>query len=186
MIILLKKSQYLETFWKNGLGKTDQIDIYPTTSCLTDSNFDFRLSSATIECDSPFSLFPNFQRLLIVWKGSGLKLNATILKPLTPISFSGNDLIECSRFLDERVCDIGLIYNAQKIDAKLTINNGFNLAHDFDVVYLFYAQGADFFLDDQIVKVGDTLKIDSPKTDMTTFDLPENSLVFQIGLNFLV
>jgi environmental stress-induced protein Ves len=76
-ISILKKETYKRSTWKNGLGYTDQIAIYPADATLAQANFLFRLSSARIENASPFSLFPAHDRVLVILKGKGLKLTHT-------------------------------------------------------------------------------------------------------------
>src|SRR4051794_12660438 len=71
---IIQKENYKRSTWKNGLGFTDEIAIYPPDSNLVQGNFLWRLSSARIEKASPFSAFPNHDRILLVLKGAGLKL----------------------------------------------------------------------------------------------------------------
>ena len=74
---LITKENYKRSTWKNGLGFTDEIAIHPPGAVLAQGNFLWRLSSARIEKASPFSLFPNHDRMLIVLKGNGIKLMHT-------------------------------------------------------------------------------------------------------------
>jgi len=103
--ILITKENYRRSTWKNGLGFTDQIAIYPPNAVLAQANFLWRLSSARIEKESPFSLFPNHDRLLIVLKGPGIKLIHTIeeggdeevveIPTLEPYEFPGDIPSRC-------------------------------------------------------------------------------------------
>lgn len=65
-VSILKKSGFQRSVWKNGLGFTDQIAIYPHEAELKRGEFLWRISSARIERDSPFSAFPEHDRILLV------------------------------------------------------------------------------------------------------------------------
>ncbi|MFN5443764.1 MAG: HutD family protein [Crocinitomicaceae bacterium] len=56
------------TDWSGG--KTTEMFIYPTNSNYTDRNFDFRISSATVEVEeSDFTYLTGFHRLLTIIDG---------------------------------------------------------------------------------------------------------------------
>ena len=58
--------------WKNGKGVTIEIAIHPATASVED--FDWRLSTATVDSDGPFSVFDGIDRSLSVLTGDGLVL----------------------------------------------------------------------------------------------------------------
>jgi environmental stress-induced protein Ves len=58
--------------WKNGLGETAEITIYPPAASL--DAFDWRISMARVEADGPFSPFAGVDRTLAVLSGSGIRL----------------------------------------------------------------------------------------------------------------
>lgn len=60
--------------WKNGLGSTTEIAIFPPIATLEAGDFHWRLSSATVSQDGPFSRFPGFERHLALVRGAGLTL----------------------------------------------------------------------------------------------------------------
>lgn len=110
MKTLIKKNQFREMPWKNGLGVTQEIDITPANAELSKGDFHWRLSSAFVKTTNTFSQFIGYDRILIVLSGEGIKLNDTILTPLMIHSFSGEEKIECS-LLGGEVIDLGIIYN---------------------------------------------------------------------------
>lgn len=116
----LKNSDYLETPWKNGQGSTSQIKIYPENATISELNFDWRLSIAKISSPCPFSLFPDFQRILMVWKGQGLILNQKKLNPFEVLNFSGNEKIN-SQLVRSTIWDLGVIFNPKKIKAEMKV-----------------------------------------------------------------
>jgi environmental stress-induced protein Ves len=101
---IIPKATYRRATWKNGLGYTDEIAIYPEGSDLRAGNFSWRLSSARIEQASPFSIFPEHDRILVILRGEGLRLNhdfegnheSVELPPLEPYEFPGDVPSTCS------------------------------------------------------------------------------------------
>ncbi len=71
---IIPHEKYKRSTWKNGLGYTDEIAIFPPESSLTKGDFLFRLSSAKIDQASAFSLFPAHDRVLAVIQGNGIRL----------------------------------------------------------------------------------------------------------------
>lgn len=71
--VLLKPTDYRRMPWKNGLGETIEIAVYPPDAGMGD--FDWRISMATVASDGPFSLFPGIERTLSVLTGNGLTLD---------------------------------------------------------------------------------------------------------------
>src|SRR4051812_7066019 len=98
-------TSYTRSRWKNGLGYTDQIAIYPGGADLKKGDFLWRLSSAKIEQRSGFSLFPEHDRVLVVVKGEGLGLAHTFeegepeefaeVHPFMPYEFPGDVPSRC-------------------------------------------------------------------------------------------
>jgi environmental stress-induced protein Ves len=59
--------------WKNGGGSTTEIAVFPPDAGFTD--FDWRVSLATISADGPFSVFPGVDRTLALLEGHGVTLD---------------------------------------------------------------------------------------------------------------
>lgn len=59
--------------WKNGQGVTLELAISPAGADL--SNFQWRISSARVASDGPFSHFPGIERSLALLSGAGLRLH---------------------------------------------------------------------------------------------------------------
>lgn len=120
-------------YGKMGGGSTKQLLIWPKGADL--SNFDFRISIATISSDGPFSLFHGIDRQLCILEGEGVRLKIKgndlgqseeiVLRPNDPpFCFSGETKIE-SMLLDKKVLDFNVMrrstsYNAyiEKIDCN--------------------------------------------------------------------
>ncbi|OCJ12988.1 HutD-family protein [Rhizobium sp. AC44/96] len=69
---VLKASSYRRMPWKNGGGETVEIAVSPPEAALSD--FDWRISMATVATDGPFSIFTGIDRTLSILEGDGMAL----------------------------------------------------------------------------------------------------------------
>lgn len=128
--ILLRKDTYLRSRWKNGLGYTDQIAIEPADADLRLGNYLWRISSASIENASDFSLFPDHDRALMVLSGAGLRLfhqdvehdfDDTIeLPPFEPYEFPGDIKSRCE-LVDGPVQDLSIFHRKGVVGASIEV-----------------------------------------------------------------
>jgi environmental stress-induced protein Ves len=58
--------------WKNGGGSTTELAIFPAGATLAD--FDWRISSASVAADGPFSVFEGLDRSLALLQGGPMDL----------------------------------------------------------------------------------------------------------------
>ncbi len=116
----LTQSSYQVMPWKNHQGTTSQIKIFPSDSLFSDHQFEWRLSSAEILTSGSFSLFPGYQRLLVIWKGDEIRLNEKNLRPFEPVLFDGSLAIQC-QLQSGPVSDLGLIFKADKVKPQINI-----------------------------------------------------------------
>lgn len=68
--------------WKNGGGSTTELAIFPAGASL--DNFIWRLSTAQVAVDGPFSCFPCIDRTLAVLSGAGLVLHTKAEQGIMP------------------------------------------------------------------------------------------------------
>lgn len=86
--------------WKNGGGSTVELLTRPQGATLSD--FDFRISVATVAQDGPFSVFPHIDRTLALVDGEGLTLHLAgeapiVIDDATPYaSFPGETSIHAT------------------------------------------------------------------------------------------
>lgn len=159
---VIKKSAHKIMPWKNGLGVTAQIDIFPSESPFPGDDFLWRLSSATVSTDSAFSLFPRCERWLVAWKGAGFFLNEKKLLPHEPMHFSGEEPMHC-RLINGEVLDLGLIFRSTKVRAEFSVIELQNAKlSDFAAqgvaTYFFCAKG-QVRAGKELLQSGDTLKV---------------------------
>jgi environmental stress-induced protein Ves len=80
--------------WKNAGGETMEIAVSPAGAGLDD--FDWRVSTARVASDGPFSRFPGIDRTLAVLGGEGLRLSIGGKTPVLltsrsePFAFAGD------------------------------------------------------------------------------------------------
>jgi len=96
--------------WKNGQGVTLELAISPPGADL--GNFEWRISSARVDSDGPFSHFPGIERSLALLSGVGLRLylpEPIGLDPGNPVvSFAGERDVR-AELLDDPVQDFNLM-----------------------------------------------------------------------------
>jgi len=142
---IITNSGYKRATWKNGLGFTDEIAIYPESATLAKGDFKWRLSSARIENASPFSMFPAHERILVILKGKGIRMVHAYeegepeeiheVKPLEPYEFPGDIRSRCE-LLGGPVVDFSVFTEAGNIGANVEVHE---LSADED--YLWNAEG---------------------------------------------
>lgn len=69
---IVRAAEGRRTPWKNGGGETVEIAAHPAGTGL--DAFDWRVSTARVAADGPFSTFPGVDRTLVVLTGAGLEL----------------------------------------------------------------------------------------------------------------
>lgn len=170
---ILKLSQYHRMPWKNGQGYTDQIAIYPRDADFSKDPFLWRISSARVGADGPFSLFPGYDRLLSIWRGAGLHLcggeNTIDLVSGMCHQFRGEETIE-ARLMSGPIVDLGVIFLRKKVEAAMellepeaarwAINAGEN--------FLFCARGA-LELENLRISEGETASVSAGEEATGTF-----------------
>lgn len=124
-VTLHRASDFLDMPWKNGGGRTLQLAIEPAQAGLSD--FDWRVSMATITQSGPFSLFPGCDRSILLIEGAfQIELEGARLaldRPFVPHSFSGDAPAHCT-LLAGPARDFNVITRRSRVNAKL---NGFRV-----------------------------------------------------------
>lgn len=158
MAEILSHDSYVVMPWKNGRGTTSQIAIDSEQSQFPD-NFLWRVSSAAVMSNDPFSNFDGCRRALVVVEGKGLFLNDVELKPFVPYFFSGSESIDC-KLIEGAVIDLGVIFKAHKVSVDMAVirANSVELACADGLQFFYLAQGEGVF-PGGVLKKGDTLKI---------------------------
>lgn len=87
---VLSSSDYLRKPWKNGQGTTQEIMVWPPGFS---DQFVWRLSLADLKESGAFSLYPEYERVLILIEGASVDLVQSGLRSelslMTPLAFDG-------------------------------------------------------------------------------------------------
>ncbi len=151
-IKILDLDQAITMPWKNGGGVTTE--LYRIDSPNSPGEFIFRISMATVGQSGPFSIFPNIDRTLLLINGKGMNLQfdsqrVILDKPLTPISFYGEDSIYCELISGE-CTDFNIMVDRRYGKANLEISSmpieeAKNIVSSSDI-FLFQANSQNLFI----------------------------------------
>ncbi len=119
--------------WKNNLGVTYEIEIFPPGSTVTNHDFDYRISMAEIKSENVFSNFSGYQRILTIVRGSGINFNKEKMKLYEVKYFSGEEKVTSSPTKkNQLVIDLGVIFNPKKIKAQMKLFNSIDELKSFE------------------------------------------------------
>ena len=110
--------------WKNGGGETTEIAISPAGAGLDD--FDWRVSTARVASDGPFSGFPGIERTLAVLEGAGLHLSIDGRAPILltsgtePFAFAGDAHVEAALVGGEFI-DLNVMTRRRRLSHRLNL-----------------------------------------------------------------
>lgn len=108
---ILRVADHKTMPWKNGGGVTTEIVVFPADAGLDD--FLWRVSTARVEQDGPFSMFPGIDRSLSILEGEGLDLTidgepVRLTKGSAPFAFAA-DVPVGSRLIGGAVVDLNVM-----------------------------------------------------------------------------
>ena len=136
-ITLLKSNDFQVSDWSGG--KTKQLYLSPPTGHYGKREFDYRLSTATVElAESQFSDLSGFHRILMSLDHTLHLHNAnqqeeTVLAPFTPYFFEGSDSIT-----SRGTCtDSNLIYSDHYQGQMLAISDREELSQDETIQFIY-------------------------------------------------
>ena len=139
-ITLLRVNDFQVSDWSGG--KTKQLYLSPPTGHYGKRDFDYRLSTATVELpESQFSDLSGFHRILMsldhtLHLHNASRQEETVLAPFTPYIFEGSDSIT-----SRGTCtDFNLIYSDHYQGQMIAISNGQELSRDEEIQFI-YALG---------------------------------------------
>lgn len=137
--------------WKNGGGSTTELAIFPPGASLED--FVWRLSTAQVAADGPFSHFAQIDRSLAILGGAGLILHSDggasaatsvrLDRSSQPYRFAGETGIE-AELCDGPVLDLNLMTRrdvCQHYMQRLTAGEHHVIADDAQQILLYCAAG---------------------------------------------
>ena len=136
-VTLLKSNDFQVSDWSGG--KTKQLYLSPPTGHYSKRDFDYRLSTATVElAESQFSDLSGFHRILMsldhtLHLHNASRQEETVLAPFTPYVFEGSDSIT-----SRGTCtDFNLIYSDHYQGQMIAISNGQELSRDEEIQFIY-------------------------------------------------
>jgi environmental stress-induced protein Ves len=134
--------------WKNGGGETIEIAVSPDRAPLSD--FDWRVSMATVGNDGLFSSFPGIDRTLSILEGAGMTLSIegrppkllTVADP--PLSFPA-DVTTSAKLANGPITDLNVMTRRQTLKhrvRKLHIERSVPIASNASELILFCQSGS--------------------------------------------
>ena len=136
-VTLLKSNDFQVSDWSGG--KTKQLYLSPPTGHYGKRDFDYRLSTATVELsESQFSDLSGFHRILMsldhtLHLHNASRQEETVLAPFTPYFFEGSDSIT-----SRGTCtDFNLIYSDHYQGQMLAISDREELSQDEAIQFIY-------------------------------------------------
>jgi len=167
---VLRSANYRRMPWKNGGGETVEIAVSPEGSTLSD--FDWRISMATVAMDGPFSIFAGIDRTLSILDGSGMSLTkdgdgpVLLTKGSAPLAFPA-DVAVAAALADGPITDLnvmtrraGLRHCVETVDVDSTTTahplaqTWFLLCHQGSVAVEWSGEHADLGPKDALILEG--------------------------------
>ena len=136
-VTLLRVNDFQVSDWSGG--KTKRLYLSPPTGHYGKRDFDYRLSTATVElAESQFSDLSGFHRILMsldhtLHLHNASRQEETVLAPFTPYVFEGSDSIT-----SRGTCtDFNLIYSDHYQGQMIAISNGQELRRDEKIQFIY-------------------------------------------------
>lgn len=123
---VFRAETFKETPWKNGVGVTREVAVFPETASVDD--FLWRVSMANVGADGPFSKFDKIDRTLSVLSGRGIRLQvsdapAVLLKPTSaPFRFRGDAKTQ-SWLIEGAITDLNVMTKRDRFKHQVTLSN---------------------------------------------------------------
>jgi environmental stress-induced protein Ves len=120
---IIRASECRSMPWKNGGGTTTEIAIAPQGASL--DSFDWRISTAHVGADGPFSAFPDIDRTLSVLNGNGIVLafgdgeTVRLERTSEPCAFAADRPVE-GRLLSGPIDDLNVMTRRGRWSHQMT------------------------------------------------------------------
>ena len=192
--MIISKNAYKRSTWKNGLGYTDEIAIYPPTASLVKGDFLWRLSSARIEKASPFSMFPAHERVLVVLDGEGIRMAHTFepgepedindVSPEQPYEVPGDIQSRCE-LIDGAITDFSVFTRTGELGADVRVEVATEgedfLWHAEGKWNFVFAMNSNIETPEGLLSIGDTLSIGAGEITLRAVDGDSKILLVSLG-----
>ncbi|MCX5750832.1 MAG: HutD family protein, partial [Candidatus Saganbacteria bacterium] len=111
--------------WANGKGNTTELYVFPKEGKLTDRSAVWRVSMASVTENGPFSVLPDYERIITVAQGAGFHIKGNmgtdvVVAPGVKYAFSGKETIECE-LIGGRCVGLNVFYRKEVSRAELKL-----------------------------------------------------------------
>ena len=184
--------------WKNGGGSTTELAIFPEGAEM--DHFVWRLSTATVAQNGPFSHFGQIDRSLAILTGAGLVLKTDagstaekmiiLTQESLPHRFSGEDNI-FAELLDGTVVDLNLMTRrdvCQHYMQRLSAGEHRINAEDAQQILLFCEKGRAQLIKQTQLEAGDLVLLEEEHEASGIrchIEAEEGSLLYLMRISFL-
>ncbi|MBR7746454.1 HutD/Ves family protein [Undibacterium baiyunense] len=184
--------------WKNGGGSTTELAIFPEGAGM--DHFVWRLSTATVAQDGPFSHFAQIDRSLAILTGAGLVLKTdadslaekmiSLTQESLPHRFAGEDNI-FAELIDGTVVDLNLMTRrdvCQHYMQRLSAGQHLIHAEDAQQILVFCEKGRAQLLNQTSLEAGELVLLEEEQEASGIrchIEAEEASLLYIMRISFL-
>ncbi len=180
---ILKPETYKKAQWRGGT--TTELYIFPEGSSLQNLDFQFRISTATVEVEeSTFTVFQGVSRIILPLKGTMTLVHDNgqpkRLKPFEQDVFSGESLTKCYG----KVTDFNLMKRGSEQGTieiiQLTVGEEIKLKLLNSVIYCFSGQ---LLFDNQLFSSHETLLNNTTEENTFAMKAITQSVLIKVDIN---
>lgn len=183
---IIRKEEYRKTFWSGGC--TTEIYLYPEEGDYGKRQFDYRISSATIETEeSVFTVLPGIARVILPLDNTMVLFHGEakiVLSPYEPYGFDGGMRTK-SRGINR---DFNLMMNHGKTGSVvvLIIDGETSIIEEAENTLYFYDKGTvPLGVGGMILDPGDSILIEKPERIEWVNHSPEQVILLKAVMEVL-
>lgn len=180
---LIRRSELVDTPWKNGGGTTRRIAIGSG-----EDGTAWTLSLADVAQDGPFSDFAGMVRLLTVLSGGSMTLHAPnqtfTAKPGEPVRFDGGLQVE-AHLEEGPLSDLNLMFDPTICEGKVSRLDGptnRTIAEPVNGLIALHALSGNPTVDTTVLHIGDTAFYEQTAPNVS---LGDGDALLEVRLNYL-
>jgi environmental stress-induced protein Ves len=164
---ILRSTDYKRMPWKNGKGETVEIAVFPPDASV--ENFDWRISTATVATDGPFSTFDDVDRTLSVLMGKGIELavagcSAVVCYQTSqPYTFRA-DVPTIARLMEGPISDLNVMSRRGRYGhrvARYTFDHELEVGSDTAEAFIIFASSCELKSTAEALEYLDAIHLDA-------------------------
>jgi len=182
---ILRAAEYRRMPWKNGKGETVEIAVFPPGASV--ESFDWRISTATVAEEGPFSHFADIDRTLSILTGDGMRLSVESREPVLllqssqPYAFPG-DAATTAALTGGPITDLNVMTRRDRFThrvRRLLVSGSLEIAPRAETTVVIVTESAS--LSDQHLDAMDAVVLDAADAPATVH-AREDAAVFVIEI----